>query len=626
MIVVCRALLILATLAANGEPSARVPRLDAASVSNEPGNAYRDRARAAVRDVLATREFADLHSDPYAFWRRILEWIGGLFESLGNALRGLPPWLFWIVVGWMVLTTTAILGHLIYTLVKLIRGTSRAERTAAGRGKIAGELLGIQDLDFDKVYAEAGRLLVAGDWAAATRYFYVAAILWLDRQGAIVFKRSKTNCDYIAELTRGSRSSGSPRPGTPGRGAGGEGPSISRAPAPSSPALLPGVPGEKGAGVYNGSAALRNCSSRSSTAAGRRRAPLWTTFPPPSKACSMTVPSLARADRILLSIVLLVALLAALLHWLFVPEKTGTVVRMPSTFFNVPSGAKAGYDVLQRLDYPATRLRRRISRETLNGVGVLFVLRPEVGLAREEVAALKEWIDDGHALVVVPGDAPSFASKAALAGDDEYLDNWFEWNNVSPTNPTSGKFPMAELTPEPSKPDGHDRLTEGLNQLTVPRNRRFTIKKPFHGYTDKAPAGKVFWKDEWGAIGVEAKSGDGTIVALADEYPFTNVGVSEGDNGLLLANVARELSAKYPGDIAFDEYHLGMAERDVSEVAIAKLMLAGPWRWAVLQAALVGALALFAQAVRFGKPRDVVRKLRRQHREFAEAAGRLFEE
>ncbi len=136
----------------------------------------------------------------------------------------------------------------------------------------------------------------------------------------------------------------------------------------------------------------------------------------------------------------------------------------------------------------------------------------------------------------------------------------------------------------------------------------------------------MFWKDEGGAIGIEAHSGDGTIIALADEYPFTNVGVSEADNGLLLANIARQLSAKYPGDIAFDEYHLGMAERDVSEVAIAKLMLAGPWRWAVLQAALVGVLALFAQAVRFGKPKDVVRKLRRQHREFAEAAGRLFEE
>ena len=339
----------------------------------------------------------------------------------------------------------------------------------------------------------------------------------------------------------------------------------------------------------------------------------------------MSLPSIARADRILLSIVLLVALLAALCKWLFVPEKTGAIKRIPSTFFNVPSGAKAGYDVLQRLDFPAKRLRRRISPETLEGVGVLFLLRPEIGLAREEVAALKEWIDDGHALVLVPGEMPAFG-KAALAGDDEYLDDWFDWNKRTADIPQPGPFPLTERVSEPSRPEGDSQLAEGLNQLAMPRDRRFADKKPFLGYADDKPAGKVFWKDESGSIGVEARSGDGTIIALADEYPFTNVGVSEADNGLLLANIARQLSAKYPGDIAFDEYHLGMAERDVSEVEIAKLMLAGPWRWAVLQAALVGVLALVAQAVRFGKPKDVVRKLRRQHREFAEAAGRLFEE
>ncbi len=157
----------------------------------------------------------------------------------------------------------------------------------------------------------------------------------------------------------------------------------------------------------------------------------------------MSLPSIARADRVLLAIVLLVALLAALCKWLFMPEKTGAIKRIPSTFFNVPSGAKAGYDVLQRLDFPAKRLRRRISREALEGVGVLFVLRPEIGLAKEEVAALKEWIDDGHALVVVPGEAPAF-SKAALAGDDEYLDDWFKWNKRAADIPQPGPFPPVE--------------------------------------------------------------------------------------------------------------------------------------------------------------------------------------
>jgi hypothetical protein len=195
---ICGALLILAALAANAQPSEAASRSAVADATSQTDSAYRDRARTAIHDVLAKPEFADLHSDPYAFWRRIYEWIGDFLEQI----RNLPPLLYWPIVGGMILTLVAILGHLIYTLVTLARGTKRADKNAQGRDKITGELLGIQDLDFDKVYAEAKRLLGADEWTAATRYFYVAAILWLDREGAIVFKRSKTNCDYIAELAR----------------------------------------------------------------------------------------------------------------------------------------------------------------------------------------------------------------------------------------------------------------------------------------------------------------------------------------------------------------------------------------------------------------------------------------
>jgi hypothetical protein len=181
----------------------------AASAADETGAAYRQIARSAIQEVLARREFADLHADPYAFWRMIGDWIDRFFERVDGFLKGLPPWLFWIVFVWMVLTLLAILGHLIYTLVMLLRGISSPLRSNPQSGRIAGELLGIKDLDFDTVLAEARRLLAAGDWPAATRYFYVAAILWLDRQGWIVFRRSKTNRDYIDELASRARIQGS---------------------------------------------------------------------------------------------------------------------------------------------------------------------------------------------------------------------------------------------------------------------------------------------------------------------------------------------------------------------------------------------------------------------------------
>ena len=158
------------------------------------------RTRAAIRDVLAQREFADLHTDPNAVWRQLSNWMVAFLKRVFAPVQHLPEWALWMIVIWMVLALLAMLAHLIYTLWTSLGATSWT--SAGGRSAHAppGELLGIRDLDFDAVYAEAGHLASAGDWAAATRHLYVAAILWLDRQGHIAFRSSKTNRDYIQEL------------------------------------------------------------------------------------------------------------------------------------------------------------------------------------------------------------------------------------------------------------------------------------------------------------------------------------------------------------------------------------------------------------------------------------------
>jgi hypothetical protein len=192
-------LLALASAAPGGEAGGQALPV-VASPADESGYAYRQRSRSAIEQVLARREFADLHADPFALRRMFLDWINGFFQRVHDAFQCLPEWMFWVVVVWMILTLAAILGHLIYTLVLLLRGTASPLSSNPHGGRLAGELLGIKDLDFNTVLAEARRLLAAGDWPAATRYFYVAAILWLDRQGWINFKKSKTNRDYIDEL------------------------------------------------------------------------------------------------------------------------------------------------------------------------------------------------------------------------------------------------------------------------------------------------------------------------------------------------------------------------------------------------------------------------------------------
>jgi hypothetical protein len=158
------------------------------------------RTRAAIEEVLARSEFADLQADPYAGWRKIFAWLKSLFRRVGSAMEHWPHWVMWIIVAWMFLTLLAILAHLIYTLAQLLGGSFRTSDAGSRVHRHQGELLGIRELNFETVYAEACRLLTVGDWPAATRYYYVSAILWLDRQGAIAFRPSKTNRDYIREL------------------------------------------------------------------------------------------------------------------------------------------------------------------------------------------------------------------------------------------------------------------------------------------------------------------------------------------------------------------------------------------------------------------------------------------
>ncbi|MEN6449117.1 MAG: DUF4350 domain-containing protein [Thermoguttaceae bacterium] len=343
----------------------------------------------------------------------------------------------------------------------------------------------------------------------------------------------------------------------------------------------------------------------------------------------MSLPSLSRPDRLILSILLLAAGLVGIGTWLLEPpEKTGGVLRQPSTFFNAGYGTKAAYQVLERLRFDVARLRRPIVPETLDGIGTLVMLEPRLGLDVHELAALKDWIQDGHALVVVPVSSSPHARAggsrrpASVSG----LEEWLAWqeSEQDAEKRSSGSADKHRPNSAPML-DVADPILAGIKRLVSQGDRRFRVKSPLRGSLANADT-HAFWKDNGGVIGLRIEAGKGTIIALADSFPFSNLGINEADNGLLLANVASKLSDRYRGRIAFDEYHLGFPEQEWSSLAMIRLILAGPWRWAIGQAFLVGLLGLYGAAVRFGSPQDVTREPRRQHREFAESAGRLLDE
>lgn len=321
---------------------------------------------------------------------------------------------------------------------------------------------------------------------------------------------------------------------------------------------------------------------------------------------------LAGSDRILVGILVPLMLLAGVIALVFSPaEKTGSLFENPSTFFNEPYGAKAAFVVLEETGAAIDRIRRPLSETNLDELSGLAILEPKRPLLEVEFEALQAWIEAGGRLLVVP-PAPA---KRDDPEEGRSLAEWFQ----APAPLLNGQ--RVELRELPKDAP----LLEGVSQLVFTGPRRLEVDAPFAEALEVRATRSLAY-DASGSLLAEGRLGEGGIVVLADPYPLTNRGLADPDNDLLLANLADWLSHGGDGWIGVDEYHHGFVAREVSPVAILRLLLSGPWALAVAQGALAAALALWAAGARFGKPRDLVRGSRRRQREFAQAAGGLLAE
>lgn len=312
--------------------------------------------------------------------------------------------------------------------------------------------------------------------------------------------------------------------------------------------------------------------------------------------------SVSPRDRVLLAALLLIALVGALGVSRVAPrERSGSPLEQPSTFFSADYGTKAAYLALGRLGYRERRVRRPLTVSSLAGLRTLFVLGPIVPLGRGEEQTLLDWVHGGHVLVVVPSRTERF-------------NNWLDRSSLDGTTTT----PVTE-TLDPDMP-----WLSGVEHLSTNPRLRETLSGPAHGPLEHAHT-THFWKDERGTLGLLLSHGDGFVVALADAHPLSNRGLGEADNALLLDGLARLTSSNdRTGAVGFDEYHLGFDEGDASPVALVKLLMVERFRPGVLQVLLVLALGVAGAAWRFGAPIQRVVARRRQHGEFAGAAGRLL--
>lgn len=162
----------------------------------------RRRAADVVSDVLSAREFQGRELDA-SLSTRLEQLVNAWLDRLRGVVGDLPDWVVWVIFGWMLLTLLAIVGHAVY-VVYTMTGATDISRSAA-RPLPSNTLLEIAALDYDTVLLEATKASEAGNTDRALRYTYAAAILWLDRIERVHFRASKTNRDYLIEISGDAR-------------------------------------------------------------------------------------------------------------------------------------------------------------------------------------------------------------------------------------------------------------------------------------------------------------------------------------------------------------------------------------------------------------------------------------
>ncbi len=343
-------------------------------------------------------------------------------------------------------------------------------------------------------------------------------------------------------------------------------------------------------------------------------------WPPALKAFNVKLDPQTKRDLMLLAAALTVSVLLAVLTWLVLPPaETGSFLKQPSTFFNAPYGTKAAYLVLEKLGYDVRRLRRPIDYDTLDGFGALVLLRPAHCLNEYEAGVLRDWIRQGHNLLVAPPEEPVWTEEEWNEEREEECAGPYAWFRYAEADSQAEE---SDKQPDESPPRIH--LPEGINDLTAGDDIRFTVEHPLTWPGEESRA-EIIWEDESGVVAFQASYGEGRIIALADVYALTNRGLGEGDHPVWLAGLAATLMQDHPAaPLAFDEYHAGFPYQPNPWLAASRLLWDDRWACAVTQVLLMGMLALVANGARFGRPQRPTPRRRRTQGEFTQAAGRFL--
>jgi hypothetical protein len=286
-------------------------------------------------------------------------------------------------------------------------------------------------------------------------------------------------------------------------------------------------------------------------------------------------------------VLLLLGLVAFGLAALKLKQKGVLEPARPTTYSSAPGGYKALYMWLKALGIPIQRWKEDLRRLPAEAT-VLLIIEPELGPEKEELDALRSWVEGGGNLALVSRPSNLFLESFGLEADDgEPLE--------------SGNGEATVIQPGP--------YTHGVKNLSSWHGPGMVTARPqviFH------------MRDAGRGLLAGVHEGKGRVMALSAPEFLSNMSLREADHAKLALNLV--LCHLDDGILLVDEYHHGYGRaasvfQYLDRSGVTPLMLQGLLLILVLWAAL---------GKRFGPKRPPTFVERRSSLEHVQSMARLF--
>jgi hypothetical protein len=264
----------------------------------------------------------------------------------------------------------------------------------------------------------------------------------------------------------------------------------------------------------------------------------------------------------------------------------------PAPTLSVRSPAPDGTMALSLwLEQSGYRVRQVLSNPIRFGdMGTLFVLHPLYPYSDEEALRIREWVEEGHTLIVA-GNNP-FVMNGLLEAFDvsmRYLPS--ATPSLSPALPTLNTPPVDVI--------------EGGAAYVIDTARSDIVPHVTSGGDN---------------VLISFRQGAGTVWVSGMTRPFTNQGLQDEGSARLILNFLADVPEG--ATIGFDEARHGFQEASSS---LSGWLVSSPAGWGILSALILTLTFLALRGRRFGQPVPIMEeRLRREPVEYIQAMANLF--